>query len=89
MDFEWDPQKDRLNRDKHGLSFEEAATVFGDRHAMSWDDVTHSLTEYRSLTLGYTDRGRLVIVACTDRGDRTRIISARTATASERRLYES
>ena len=89
MKFEWDPDKDRRNQVNHGVSFEEAGTVFGDRNALSWEDVEHSVGEYRSLTLGYTDRQRLVIVAHTDRDDRVRIISARMATAAERRIYES
>ncbi|MEO6260367.1 MAG: BrnT family toxin [Thermoanaerobaculia bacterium] len=89
MKFEWDPEKDRRNQAKHGVAFEEAATVFGDRFALSWEDREHSVGEYRKLTLGYTERQRLVIVAQTERDDRTRIISARLATAAERRLYES
>lgn len=89
MRFEWDPGKDRSNQAKHGLSFEEAATVFGDRLALSWEDPEHSVGEHRRLTLGYTERQRLVIVAHTERDDRLRIISARLATAEERRLYES
>jgi uncharacterized DUF497 family protein len=89
MKFEWDPRKDRLNRREHGVSFEEAATVFGDRFALSWEDQAHSEGEYRTLTLGYTDRERLVIVAHTEREDRARIITARIATSKERQLYES
>ncbi|MGH7664429.1 MAG: BrnT family toxin [Gemmatimonadaceae bacterium] len=89
MKFEWDPAKDSANQSKHGLSFEEAATVFGDRLALSWEDSEHSIGEDRTLTLGYTERQRLVIVAHTERDDRIRIISARWATATERRLYES
>jgi uncharacterized DUF497 family protein len=89
MKFEWDPEKDRANQAKHGVGFEEAATVFGDRLALSWEDPDHSVGEYRSLTLGYTERQRLVIVSHTERDDRNRIISARAATAAERRLYES
>ena len=89
MKLEWDPRKDRLNRKDHGVSFEEAATVFGDRFALSWEDQAHSEEEYRTLTLGYTDRERLVIVAHTERGDRVRIITARIATSKERQLYES
>ena len=88
MRFEWDPTKDRANRESHGISFEEAATVFGDRFALSWEDEERSVGEYRTLTLGYTERQRLVIVAHTEREDRIRIISARPATAVERRLYE-
>ena len=89
MEFEWDPVKDRRNQSKHGIGFEEAATVFGDDFALSWKDQEHSDQEYRTLTLGYTDTHRLVIVAHTKREDRTRIITAREATAIERRLYES
>lgn len=88
MKFEWDPTKDRANRESHGISFEEAATVFSDRSALSWEDEGHSVGEYRTLTLGYTERQRLVIVAHTEREDRIRIISARRATVVERRLYE-
>ncbi|HET7710372.1 MAG TPA: BrnT family toxin [Thermoanaerobaculia bacterium] len=89
MKFEWDPEKDEANRAKHGMGFEEAATIFGDRFALSWEDIAHSVGEYRTLTLGYTDRGRLAIVAHTDRSDRIRIITARLATRAERDLYES
>lgn len=89
MNFEWDSEKERSNRPKHGIGFEEAASVFGVRFALSWQDRTHSLEEYRTLTLGYTLQLRLVLVAHTERADRVRIISARPATATERRLYES
>jgi uncharacterized DUF497 family protein len=87
--FEWDPAKDQANRTKHGIGFEEAATVFADRFALSWDDTQHSVGEYRTLTLGYTDRARLPIVAHTERGERIRIITARLASRRERELYES
>jgi len=89
MKYEWDPEKDRRNQLKHGIGFEEAATVFGDDFALTWEDREHSEKEYRALTLGYTETHRLVIVAHTSREDRTRIITARDATAVERRLYES
>ena len=89
MKYEWDPEKDRRNQAKHGIGFEEAATVFGDDFALSWEDHEHSDQEYRTLTLGYTETHRLIIVAHTEREDRTRIITARDATAIERRLYES
>ncbi len=68
MKFEWDPTKDRANRESHSISFEEAATVFGDRFALSWEDEEHSVGEYR--TLGYTEQQRLVIVAHTEHEDR-------------------
>ncbi|MEO8217008.1 MAG: BrnT family toxin [Acidobacteriota bacterium] len=89
MKFEWDPEKDRRNQAKHRVGFDEAATVFGDRLALSWVDAVHSAAEYRMLTLGYTDRDRLIIVAHTEREETIRIISARAATVAERRLYES
>ena len=89
MNYEWDPEKDRRNQLKHGIGFEEAATVFGDDLALTWQDQEHSELEYRTLTLGYTETNRLVIVAHTERDERTRIITAREATAVERRLYES
>ena len=88
MKFEWDPEKDHANQEKHRISFEEAATVFGDPFALSWTDAEHSTREYRTLTLGYTERRRLVIVAYTERADHIRLISARLATPVERRLYE-
>jgi uncharacterized DUF497 family protein len=87
MRFEWDPQKARRNRAKHGLSFEEAATAFADPRSISRFDPDHSDDEDRFLLLGATYRGRLVVVAHTDRDERVRIISARMATARERRTY--
>lgn len=93
MKFEWDRDKDRQNQTKHGIGFQEAATVLGDRFALSWRDQEHSVGvsvgEYRTLTLGYTERQRLIIVSHTERDDRVRIISARLATVAERQLYES
>jgi uncharacterized protein len=81
--FKWNPAKDEANRTKYGIGFEEAATVFADRFALSWEDPGHSIGEYRTLTLGYTDRGRLAIVAHTERGEGVRIITARLARAQE------
>jgi hypothetical protein len=89
MKYEWDPEKDRRNQSKHGIGFEEAATVFGDAFALTWEDREHSEQEYRTLTLGYTETHRLIIVAHIEHEDRTRIITAREATPVERRLYES
>lgn len=87
--FEWDPAKSERNEARHGIAFSEASTVFGDPLAMSWPDPEHSSGEYRVLTIGYTESQRLVIVAHTERDDRTRIITARLVTPTERRLYES
>jgi uncharacterized protein len=88
MEFEWDPDKDQRNQTKHGVSFEEASTAFGDPLAITIDDPDHSSAENRMLTTGYSDRQRLIIVAHTDREDRIRIISARDVSGAERRAYE-
>jgi uncharacterized DUF497 family protein len=88
MKFEWDPEKDRINRQKHGISFSEASTVFGDPLARTVEDPRYSVGEYRYLTTGYTSTRRLVIVAHTERGERIRLISARDAKPKERRFYE-
>jgi len=86
--FEWDSQKARANLRKHRLRFEEAATAFGDPLSITIPDPDHSLDEERSVLLGTTWTGRLVVVVHTDRGDSVRIISARQATRRERREYE-
>ncbi len=88
MQFEWDPDKDRANQEKHGVSFAEASTVFGDPLHRTVGDPRHSIGEFRYLTTGYTTADRLVIVAHADRGDRIRIITARLALPKERRFYE-
>lgn len=88
MDFEWDPDKARRNLAKHGVSFREAATVFGDPLAITYFDPDHSVEEDRFLTFGHSATGRLLVVSHTDRGDSTRIISARPASRKERRKYE-
>ena len=88
VEYESDPEKDRTNREKHGISFAEASTVFLDRLAATVSDERHSIEEFRFRTIGYTTSQRLVIVAHTDRDDRIRIISAREATPRERREYE-
>ena len=90
MRFEWDEGKAVENVEKHdGVSFEEASTVFGDLLATSVIDPDHSDEEERWLTTGLSDRGRVVIVWHTNRGDAVRIIGARPATPAERRVYES
>lgn len=88
MQFEWDPDKDRDNQAKHGVSFDEASTVFGDPFAWTITDPDHSADENRFLTTGQSNRQRLIIVAHTDRAERVRPISAREVTAAERRVYE-
>ena len=88
MDFEWDARKSRFNQDKHGVSFDEAATVFGDPLALTFGDAEHSGEELRYLTFGLSQAGRVLVVAHTSRGDTIRIISVRPMTPRERRDYE-
>jgi uncharacterized DUF497 family protein len=88
MEFEWDPDKAARNLAKHGVSFAEAATVFGAPLAMTYFDPDHSDEEDRFLTFGHSSKGHLLVVSHTDREDRTRIISARRATRKERKQYE-
>lgn len=88
MRFQWDPTKARKNLDKHGVSFDEAASVFHDPLAATGADPDHSEGEERMLTFGLSSVGRLLVVAHTERGDAIRIISARVATQHERRIYE-
>ena len=88
MDFEWDPRKAEINLHKHGVSFTEAGTVFGDNLAITVPDPDHSDDEERFITIGWSNRRRLLMVSHTDRGDRIRIISARELTNAERKEYE-
>lgn len=88
MDFEWNPNKAESNLRKHGISFQEAASVFGDDLGITVYDPDHSKDEDRYITIGWSDRRRLLIVSHTDREDRIRIISARELTPSERKDYE-
>ncbi len=88
LTFEWDERKARSNLGKHGVSFEEAATIFGDRLSLTIPDPGHSLTEERYITMGKALIGKLLVVVHIDRGDNIRIISARRASRRERRFYE-
>ncbi len=88
LNFEWDEDKAASNREKHGVSFEEATTVFGDVLAATFDDPDHSFGEQRFITIGESKDGDLLVVAHTDRNGTIRIISARDATRQERRFYE-
>jgi Uncharacterized protein conserved in bacteria len=89
MRFEWDPDKARRNIAKHGVSFEEAATAFGDPLSLTTYDPDHSEDEDRFLLLGATHAGRLVVVSHTHRNEKIRLISARFAFRGERRTYAS
>jgi len=90
MKFEWDPKKARTNTAKHGISFEEAMTVFYDEYARQFFDEEHTDDEERFIMLGVSNRLRLLVVCHCERsgGNVIRIISARKATAYERTFYE-
>ncbi|MFZ4394331.1 MAG: BrnT family toxin [Kiritimatiellia bacterium] len=88
MVFEWNPLKADGNLRKHGISFQEAATVFADTLSTTYHDPDHSLTENRFITIGIARSGLVLLVAHTDRGENVRIISARKATRNEKRCYE-
>lgn len=88
LSFEWDPDKSELNLRKHRISFEEASTVFADPLAVTIYDPDHSDDEDRFITLGLSDRNRVIVVSFTDREDRIRLISARVASRRERKQYE-
>jgi len=88
MLVEWDDVKARTNLNKHGVTFHEAATVFGDPLALTYPDPDHSLGEQRYLTFGLSLTGRLLVVAHAERPGGVRVISARLATRKERRIYE-
>ena len=88
LNFEWDPNKAQSNLDKHGVAFEQAATVFGDPLSLTIGDPEHSEGEERFILLGQAITNRLLVVVHTEQRDRIRIISARMATKQENRTYE-
>jgi uncharacterized DUF497 family protein len=88
MIFEWDEKKARVNLKKHGVSFDEAVSIFRDPLSITVADPTHSETEYRFLDIGISDQGRLLVVSYTERASRIRIISPRQALPMERKAYE-
>lgn len=88
MEFEWDPKKAAENLRKHGVDFTEAATVFGDPLSITYYDPDHAGDEDRYIIIGMSSRHRWLIVAHSDRQERTRLISAREVTRRERKLYE-
>jgi uncharacterized DUF497 family protein len=90
--FEWDPRKAQDNREKHGVAFDEAATVFADLKALSIFDPDHSESEDRWITMGISEKGRLLMVIHTFREERKdsvtiRIVSSRKATKQETKTY--
>ena len=88
MRFEWDPRKAAANLKKHGVTFQEAATVFGDPLAITFQDPDHSEEEERQMTYGLSQQMRLIIVSHTQRKDQMRIINARLMDRKERVIYE-
>jgi len=87
LGFEWDVDKADENVEKHGVSFEEAATVFDDPMFITFIDDEHSIDEERTITIGLSSRGRLLMLAHADRKDCICIISARRATRKEEQFY--
>ena len=88
MKFEWDENKAAVNLSKHGISFEEARTVFDDRLYVDFYDPDHSDEEDRYIMVGESQQGNLLIVSYTERADFIRLISARKVTRGEREVYE-
>jgi uncharacterized DUF497 family protein len=88
LQFEWDEAKAVANERKHGISFEEAMTVFGDPNAITIYDAEHSEAEDRFIDLGLSASGHVLVVVYTERGPGIRIISCRRATQTEQRQYE-
>ena len=89
MEFNWDNRKAATNLKKHKISFQEAATVFNDPMALTFDDPDHSIGECRLLTFGMTDSQKLIIVSHTEANSIIRIISARLMDKHERKIYEN
>lgn len=90
IEFEWDEDKATQNLKKHGVSFDEAETVFNDPYARVIDDPDHSDDEERAIIIGHAtrDRNQMLFVSFAARGNRIRLISARPATRKERKTYE-
>ena len=88
MEFEWDKEKAESNVQRHGVSFHEASTVFGDPLAITFHDPEHSTDETRYITFRLSMFNHLMVVSHTDRKKRIRIISARFMTKKERKIYE-
>ena len=89
LSFEWDTQKANNNKEKHGISFDEASTVFADPFSLTIHDPLHSDFEDRFIIIGVSHKHRVLIVVYTEREDKIRIISARKAKKKERSYYES
>ena len=88
MNFEWDATKAAANVRKHGVAFDEAASALKDEFAATAHDLEYSVTEFRYITFGVSAYRRLLAVSHTERGNSIRIIRARLATRTERKIYE-
>lgn len=88
LSFEWDGEKAKANFKKHGVTFDEAVTVFTDPFSVTIQDPGHSADEQRYVDIGSSDKGHVLVVVYTERGSKMRIISCRKATLSERTMYE-
>ncbi|AFZ53442.1 BrnT family toxin [Cyanobacterium aponinum UTEX 3222] len=88
LEFEWNDSKAKTNKRKHGVSFEEASSVFNDPLSINFDDPDHSQTENRYIIIGLSSQGRCLFVSFVERGKKIRLISARLVTPKERRFYE-
>lgn len=88
LQYEWNPEKAKLNLKKHGIHFEEAKTVFQDPLAYIFDDEWHSIREKREIIIGHDQKNRLLLVCFTEINQTIRIISARLTTKKERQDYE-
>ena len=89
MEFEWDPNKEKINIAKHGVSFAEAMTIFGDPFELTIADPDHSEAEFRFISIGLSSAGRLLVVGYTERNERIRLITARPVNPRERKQYEA
>jgi uncharacterized DUF497 family protein len=89
MLFDWDENKAKSNLDKHGVSFDEATSVFDDPLFLTFLDTENSIHEQRFIIIGESTKGKLLVVSYTERQNHTRLISARPATRKERKAYES
>ena len=86
--YEWDEDKAKINLRKHQVSFQEAATIFNDPLVATRLDPAHSHDEQRYIAIGRSLRGRVLVIAFTERGEKIRLISCRKATPRERKVYE-
>ena len=87
-EFAWDPKKAKSNLERHGVSFEEALTVFANPLARIFDDKDHPAEERREIIIGHSNKHRLLVVCFAERGSAVRVFSARKATRQERKDYE-